>query len=127
MMDARKIGTYLSRCRVGLGLVVTAAPGPTLSLAVGRGIDSRAARAIGRLLGARDAVLGAGGSIAAGQRSGGGDWISMMAVCDAADAAVMLVTPGLPKRARLLGLISAGSAVCHLYLAREIAAEELAP
>ena len=62
----------------------------------------------------RDAVMGAGGSIAVGQRSGGGDWLSMMALCDAFDAVVMLATPGLPKRARLIGLGAAGSAVLHL-------------
>jgi hypothetical protein len=79
-----------------------------------------------RLFGVRDGVLGAGGSIAAGQHQGGGDWLSMMALCDAFDAVVMLVTPGLPKRSRLIGVLAAGSAVYHLKLAREIAAEDLA-
>jgi hypothetical protein len=124
-MDTRQIGIYASRGRVVLGLSLMVAPGPTLTLALGRGAAATsAARAVGRLAGVRDAVIGAGGSIAAGQRSGGGDWLSMMAVCDGVDALVMLATPGLPKRTRLLGLFAAGSAVAHLYLARDLAAEE---
>ncbi len=123
-MDTRQIGIYVSRGRVVLGLAAMVAPGPTLQLALGRGAGTPVARAIGRLAGVRDAVIGAGGSIAAGQRSGGGDWLSMMAVCDAFDALVMLATPGLPKRTRVLGLAAAGSAVAHLYLARDLAAAE---
>lgn len=125
-MEARQLGTYLARGRVGLGLAAMVAPGATLGLTFGRGANNPGARAVGRLLGVRDGVLGAGGSIAVGQHAGGGDWLSMMAVCDAIDAVVMLATPGLPRRARLVGLAAAGSAVLHLYLAREIAAEDLA-
>ncbi len=100
-MDDRQIGTYLARARVGMGLGAMVAPGATLTLMLGRGANTSGARAVARLFGVRDGVLGAGGSIAAGQRSGGGDWLSMMAVCDGFDALVMLATPGLPKRARL--------------------------
>jgi hypothetical protein len=124
-MDNRQIGTYLARGRVGLGLAILIAPGPNLAVMFGSGANNPGARAVGRLAGIRDAVIGAGGSIAIGQRSGGGDWLSMMAVCDGVDALVMLVTPGLPKRTRLLGLAAAASAVGHLYLARDLAAQEL--
>ena len=123
-MDTRQLGTYLARSRVGLGLAIVIAPGPCLAVLFGSGANNPGARAVGRVAGIRDAVIGAGGSIAAGQRSGGGDWLSMMAVCDGFDALVMLATPGLPKRTRLLGLFAAGSAVAHLYLARDLAAEE---
>ena len=126
MMEARQLGTYLARGRVGLGLAAMIAPGPALAVTHGRGAATPAARAFGRLAGVRDAVMGAGGSIAAGQHAGGGDWLSMMALVDAFDALVMLASPGLPKRTRLIGLMAAGSAVLHLYLAREIAAEDLA-
>jgi hypothetical protein len=125
-METRQIGTYLARGRVGLGIGAMVAPGPTLAVAFGTGANNPGARTVARLLGVRDAVLGAGGSIAAGQHAGGGDWLSMMALCDAFDALVMLATPGLPKRTRLIGLVAAGSAVYHLRLAREIAAEDLA-
>ena len=123
-MDTKQIGAYISRARVGLGLGAMLAPGPTLWIMLGKGATNPGARAVGRMLGIRDAVLGAGGSIAIGQRAGGGDWLSMMALCDAVDAVVMLAVPGLPKRARVVGLLAAKSAVMHLYLARQIAAQE---
>lgn len=125
-MEAKQLGAYISRARVGLGLAAMVAPGPTLAIVFGRGANNPGARAVGRLLGVRDSVLGAGGSIAIGQRSGGGDWLSMMALVDAFDAVVMLATPGLPKRSRLIGVLAAKSAVAHLYLARRVAAEERA-
>ncbi len=125
-MDTRQIGTYLARGRVGLGIGAMVAPGPTVAVMFGTSANNPGARTVARLLGVRDGVLGAGGSIAAGQHQGGGDWLSMMALCDAVDAVVLLVTPGLPKRSRLIGALAAGSAVYHLKLAREIAAEDLA-
>jgi len=123
-MDTRQLGAYISRGRVGIGLAAMVAPGPTIALMVGRGSNSVGARVVTRMFGARDSVLGAGGSIAIGQRAGGGDWLSMMALVDAFDGIVMLATPGLPKRARLVGVAAIGSAVAHLYLARDIAAQE---
>jgi hypothetical protein len=125
-METRQLGAYLSRGRVGIGLAAMVAPGPTIALAFGRGANNPGARAVGRLLGVRDSVMGAGGSIAVGQRAGGGDWLSMMALVDAFDGIVMLGTPGLPKRTRLLGVAALGSAIAHLVLSREIAAQEQA-
>lgn len=127
MMDNRQLGTYLARGRAGLGISAMVAPRATLAVAFGRGANATGARVMTRIFGMRDGALGAGGSIAIGQRSGGGDWLSMMAVCDAFDAVVMLVTPGLPKRARLIGIAAAGSAAFHLYLARDLAHLEHAP
>jgi hypothetical protein len=123
-MEARQLGTYIARGRVGLGLAAMVAPGPTIALAFGRSANTPGARAVFRLMGVRDAVIGAGGSIAVGQQAGGGDWLSMMALVDAFDGIVMLATPGLPKRTRLIGVAAIGSAVAHLSLARDIAAEE---
>jgi hypothetical protein len=123
-MDNRQIGTYIARSRVGLGIALMVAPGPSLAVMFGTSANNPGARAVGRLAGIRDAVIGAGGSISIGQRAGGGDWLSMMAVCDGVDALVMLVTPGLPKRTRLFGLAAAVSAVGHLFLARDLAAQE---
>jgi hypothetical protein len=124
MMDVKQVSTYVARGRVGLGLAAMVAPGLALGSMLGRSVNNPGARAVGRLMGVRDAVLGAGGSIATGQQAGGGDWLSMMALCDGFDALVLLTTPGLAKRARLIGVGAAGSAVFHLYLARELAAQE---
>jgi hypothetical protein len=124
MMDVKQVSTYLARGRVGLGIAAMVAPGLTLSASLGRRVNNPGARVVGRLMGVRDAALGAGGSIAAGQQAGGGDWLSMMAICDGFDSIVLLAAPGLAKRARLIGVAAAGSAVFHLYLARELAAQE---
>jgi hypothetical protein len=99
-------------------------PGATVTAIAGRGANTPAGRAVLRLTGARDAVMGAGGSIAAGQGAGGADWLSMSALVDALDGVIMLASPGLPKRARLIGLAALGSAGYHLVLSKQLAAEE---
>jgi len=91
---------------------------------IGREAESRGARLFARAMGVREAALGAGASIAVGQGRGGADWVSMLAVCDAGDAVVSLLTPGLPARARLIGVGAAVSAVVHLRLAKDLAAAE---
>jgi hypothetical protein len=68
--------------------------------------------------------MGAGGSIAAGQGVGGADWISMCALVDGVDGLVMLASPGLPKRTRVMGVAALGSAAYHLLLSRQLATEE---
>ncbi len=50
----------------------------------------------------------------------------MSAFVDAIDALVLLATPGLPVRARLLGVVAAGSAVAGLVAARSLADERAA-
>lgn len=123
-MEVRQLGAYLARGRVGVGLVSAVLPGAVLALGFGREANTAGGRAVMRLTGARDAVLGAGGSIAVGQGAGGADWLSMGALVDGFDGIVMLATPGLPRRARLIGLVALGSAVYHLVLSKQIAAEE---
>ncbi|HZJ27618.1 MAG TPA: hypothetical protein VFF40_11515 [Acidimicrobiia bacterium] len=123
-LDVRRVATYLGRTRAGAGLAMVAAPGVVGHGWFGPVGGSSGGRALARAIGVREAVLGAGSAIALGQRRGGGDWVSMLAVCDAGDALVSLLTPGLPKRSRLLGLMAAGSAVAHFLMAQELAAEE---
>ena len=124
-MDHRRLAVYLGRVRVGVGLLLLAAPRAVLRPALGGGLGSPAAGVVARMAGARDAVIGAGIAIAAAERRGGASWTSMGAVTDAFDGAVMLLTPGLPRRTRLLGLVTAGSAVAHLRLAHELAKGEV--
>ena len=124
-MEVRQLGAYISRGRVGIGLAAVLLPGASLTVAFGRGANTPTGRAVIRLMGARDSVIGAGGSIAVGQGAGGGDWLSMAALVDGFDGIVMLATPGLPRRSRLIGLAAIGSAVYQLVLSKQIAAEEL--
>jgi hypothetical protein len=123
-MELRQQAAYIARSRVGVGLVTMLAPGATLTVMAGRAGNTAAGRAVLRLTGARDAVIGAGGSIAAGQGAGGADWLSMSALVDALDGVIMLASPGLPKRARLIGLAALGSAAYHLMLSKQLAGEE---
>jgi hypothetical protein len=123
-MELRQQAAYIARSRVGLGLVTLAFPGAVAGACFGRAANTPTGRAITRLTGARDAVIGAGGSISAGQGVGGADWLSMSALVDALDGVIMLASPGLPKRARLVGLAALGSAGYHLMLSKQLAAEE---
>ncbi|MBM3674110.1 MAG: hypothetical protein FJW88_03995 [Actinobacteria bacterium] len=124
-MDHRRLAVYLGRIRVGIGLLLLAAPRVVLRPALGRGLESPASGVVARMAGARDAVVGAGIAIAAAERRGGASWTSMGAVTDAFDAGILVLTPGLPRRTRLLGLLTAVSAVAHFRLARELARGEV--
>lgn len=126
-MDTRRAAVYAGRIRVGMGLAMLAAPRMSLRPWLGRdGLDSAAAGAVVRFVGARDAALGVGSAIAAAERNGGGSWLSMAAVADGFDGVVCLLTPGLPRAARLLGVVALASAAAHLTFARRVAADELA-
>lgn len=96
------------------------APRTGSRLGFGSGNDSQGASVLGRAFGAREAVLGTGAAIALSEREGGENWLSMSAVADAIDAAALLLTPRLPLRARLLGIIAAASAVAQFAVAKEI-------
>jgi hypothetical protein len=123
-LDSGRAAVYLARARFGIGLSMLAVPRLAGTICVGRESDGRGARVFARLTGVREAALGAGASIAIGQGRGGGDWVSMLAVCDAGDAVVSLLTPGLPVRARIIGVGAAVSAVVHFKLAKDLAAAE---
>jgi hypothetical protein len=126
-MDNRQTATYLARSRVGMGIALLIAPRLGLRLTLGPIADARITAPLGRIAGIRDVVLGAGGSISLGERRGGANWLSMGAVADGVDALVLLATPGLAKRARLVGIAAAASAVAHMYFAKEIAGAEHPP
>ena len=126
-METRQIATYLSRVRVGMGLSMLLVPKLGLRIMVGPAADAAIVGPLGRIAGIRDVVLGAGGSIALGEKAGGADWLSMGAVADAVDGMVLLLTPGLAKRAKLVGLTALGLAGYQLMLAKEIAASERVP
>ena len=125
-MDTRRLAVYLSRTRVGLGIAMMLAPRAAMWPWLGGAADGAVAGLLIRTLGARDFVLGAGAAIAVGEQRGAANWVSMNALIDGADAVASLVTPGLPARARIVGVLAASSAVVHLALARQLAREEVA-
>ena len=75
------------------------------------------------MMGAREAVLGAGAAIAVGERRQSASWVSMIAVADGVDAVVNLASRRLGWRGRVLGVLAAASSVAHLVLAKQLAAE----
>ena len=123
-MDLRRLTLYVTRTRVGLGLLMIASPrlafGPIYGL---EGSSGRTAAALGRMMGAREAVLGAGAAIAVGEKRGSANWVSMIALADGLDALVNLGSRRLGWRGRVLGVLAAGSSVGHLVLAKKLAAE----
>jgi hypothetical protein len=121
-MDLRHTALYVSRMRVGLGIVMMASPRLAFGPIYGAGAGEPAARALGRMMGAREAVLGAGGAIAVGEERGSANWVSMIAVADGIDAVVNLGSRTLGWRGRVLGIAAAASSVAHLLLARQLAA-----
>jgi hypothetical protein len=123
-LDTDRTAVYLARARFGIGLALLVAPGAGTTIWAGRGWNVPGARLFARTTGVREAALGAGASIAIGQGRGGGDWVSMLAVSDAGDALISLLTRGLPLRARLIGVVAAASAVVHLRLAKDLAAAD---
>jgi hypothetical protein len=121
-MDLRRSALYLSRSRVGLGLLMMASPRLAFGPIYGAGAGEPAAKVLGRMMGAREAVLGAGGAISVGERRGSANWIAMIALADGIDAAVNLASRSLGWRGRVLGVAAAASSVGHLLLAKQLAA-----
>lgn len=124
-MELRQVAIYVSRVRVGLGLTMMVAPKVALGPIYGRGVGEPAAAAISRMMGAREAVLGAGAAIAVAERRGGANWLSMIAVADGVDAVVNLTSRPLGWRGRALGVIGAASSIAHLVLAKQIVADQI--
>ncbi len=122
--DPRRVATYLGRARAGIGLALMLAPGVAARSWIGPAGAQPGARMFIRIVGIRDVALGLGTAIAAGQRQGGADWLSMCALCDAGDALVSMVTPGLPKRTRMAAVALVAVAVGQFLVAQDLAADE---
>ena len=122
-MDLRRLTLYVTRSRVGFGLVMMISPRVAFGPLYGPGVSATTAKVLGRMMGAREAVLGAGAAIAVGERRQSASWVSMIAVADGFDAVVNLTGRRLGWRARVLGLLAAGSSVAHLALAKRLADE----
>lgn len=119
--DNRTIALALSRGRIVFGLVLLLVPSIVLRGMLKR--SSAETRAIARLLGAREVVLGLGTLTSVKERTQDAEWLSMSAFCDGVDAVVMLAHPGMSKLGRASALIGAGSAVLGMQIARQFATE----
>src|SRR5262245_28718444 len=117
--QTRKAALYFSRGRSLLGLGLTLLPGAATK--IGIGTPSAPARALMRMVGVRDLALGLGAVAGVRESIQAPEWLGWGAVADGVDALALLLTPGLPKRARLAGLFAAGGAAVGMKLAWDLA------
>jgi hypothetical protein len=120
-MDQRKIALGIARTRAINGLIMLIVPGIAGKAFLGKAADNAAVRALLRLVGIRDLVLGVGAITTLKEGTMDAEWVGVGAVCDAVDAAVMLLSPGLGSRARLSSLAGASAAFTGLMASRAIA------
>jgi len=116
--QVQRLAVLLARGRVGVGAAMLAAAGPLARLSLGS--SEPGARAAARLAGGRDLALGLGALTSVRESAHGPEWISMGALVDGIDAVVLLVTPRLPLRCRLFGVVAGASAVVGLLTARRL-------
>jgi hypothetical protein len=125
-LDNRQLGLVLARARAINGLVMLVAPGLVARVIFGRDASGPVTRALLRLVGIRDVVLGIGAITTLKEHTMDAEWVGMGAVADAVDGVVALVTPGLILRSRLVALIGGGAAAQGIYIARALADERRA-
>jgi hypothetical protein len=125
--DQRRIALVIARARAVNGLVALILPGVAGRILFGRAGSTPATRALLRLVGVRDLVLGVGAITTLKEGTLDAEWVGMGAVADAVDGAVSLLTPGLVRRARLVSLISGGAAAIGLAASRALADARVTP
>jgi hypothetical protein len=124
-IDTRILALLLARGRVVVGVIAAALPG--LAAGTAPGERSPGNRAFARMLGARDLALGLGAITTLKERTQDAEWVGMGAAVDLVDGAALLLTRGLPARARLVGLVAFGAGVAGILAARALADERAAP
>src|SRR3954469_13981984 len=111
-LDTRKTALILGRSRAVVGLVLIFLPG--LAGRLWLGDHSSRTRALLRMVGVRDLILGVGALTSVKEGTQDAEWIGMGAIADAVDGAVTLTMPGLPWRGRAIGPVALGSAAFGL-------------
>jgi hypothetical protein len=120
-VDHRQIALGIARARAVNGLIMLFLPGLAGRAFLGKNASHPAVKAVLRLVGVRDLVLGIGAITTLKEHTMDAEWVGMGAVCDAVDGVVMLTMPGLGFRSRLASLAGFSSAGSGLYAARAIA------
>jgi hypothetical protein len=118
-LDVRKTALILGRSRAVIGLVLIFLPGLAGRLWIGD--HSPKTRALLRMVGVRDLILGVGALTSVKEHTQDAEWIGMGGIADAVDGFVALTAAGIPKRGRLVGPASLGAAVLAVKLARDLA------
>ena len=121
--DHRRVALVIARARAVNGLVLLVLPGVVGRIVFGRAGREPATRALLRLVGIRDLVLGIGAITTLKEGTMDAEWVGMGAAADAVDGVVSLVTPGLGLRARFVALVGGGAATVGLLASRALADE----
>jgi hypothetical protein len=116
--DHRRFALAIARGRAVNGLVMLVVPGAVGWALFGPSGREPTARALLRLVGVRDLVLGIGAITTLKEHTMDAEWVGMGAVADAVDGVVSLATPGLARRARLVTLIGGGMAAVGMLAGR---------
>jgi hypothetical protein len=117
--EPRQTALILARSRAVVGLTLVLLPGLAGWLWFGE--SSARTRALLRMVGVRDLVLGVGALTSVKEHTQDAEWVGMGAIADAVDGIVTLTVPGLPMRGRLVGPAALGSAVIGIQTARALA------
>jgi hypothetical protein len=118
-IEPKMLALVFARARVAVGAIGSALPG--LAAAFAHGDRAPAARSLARMVGARDVALGLGALTSVKEGTQDAEWVGMGAAVDIVDGLALLLTRGLPNRARLLGLVALSCGVAGLGAARALA------
>jgi hypothetical protein len=118
-LEPKMLALVVARARVAVGAVGCALPGPAAVFA--HGDREPAARSLARMVGARDVALGLGALTSVKEGTQDAEWVGTGAAVDIVDGLALLLTRGLPKRSRLLGLAALACGVAGLAAARALA------
>jgi hypothetical protein len=106
---AQNAARVLAAGRVLIGAVLFAAPDLVAAPWVGDDARTRGSRVLARSMGARDAALGVGTLVSAGDRDQLRRWLLASSACDAADFMATLAGPRSPARTVVLAFAAAGT------------------
>jgi len=122
-LDFRQHALLLARGRAVNGLVMLAVPGLVARLLFGKQGSQPVTKALVRLVGIRDVILGVGAITTVKEHTMDAEWVGMGAVADAVDGVVALAATGLPARSRLIAVVGGAAAVVGMLAARGLADE----
>lgn len=121
--DHRRVALIIARGRAVHGLVLLVLPSVMGWVLFGKGGRQPTTRALLRIVGIRDLVLGVGAITTLKEKTMDAEWVGMGAVADAVDGVVCLASPGLPPRTRFAALVGGAAAGMGLMASRQLADE----
>jgi hypothetical protein len=121
-VEPRDVATALARGRIALGAAAIAAPGLAGRVMFGREGARPGTRALARMIGGRDLVLGLGVVIALDRGAPVRGWLEACSVADAIDLVSCVMARDTIPRATYVNMvgIAGASALAGLWLSRRL-------